>query len=87
MVVLERPLTQTQVAVYLAFAVDKASDYWSVACSWHASKELIRNTFGRKRSRWFGTTQKTNPFSDSTGNISSAFEWAEKAMIMYPFYT
>jgi putative DNA methylase len=36
------------VAVYLAFSVDKAADYWSTICTWHSSKELIRNTFGRQ---------------------------------------
>ena len=36
------------VGVYLAFSIDKASDYWSTICTWHSSKELIRNTFGRQ---------------------------------------
>jgi adenine-specific DNA methylase len=36
------------VATYLAFAVDKAADYWSGICSWHSSGEKMRNTFGRQ---------------------------------------
>lgn len=36
------------VGVYLAFVVDKMADYHSSICSWHSSKELIRNTFGRQ---------------------------------------
>ena len=35
------------VGVYLAFVVDKCSDYWSALCSWHSSGEKMRNTFGR----------------------------------------
>ena len=31
------------VALYLGLAVDKASDYGSSICTWHSSKELIRN--------------------------------------------
>ena len=36
------------VGVYLAFVIDKMTDYHSSICSWHNSKELIRNTFGRQ---------------------------------------
>ena len=34
------------VGVYLAFVVDKMTDYHSTICSWHNSGEKIRNTFG-----------------------------------------
>ena len=36
------------VVTYLAFAVDKCADYWSSICTWHNSRELMRNTFGRQ---------------------------------------
>jgi putative DNA methylase len=36
------------ISVYLAFAVDKAGDYWSGLCSWHSSGEKMRNTFARQ---------------------------------------
>lgn len=67
-------------AVYLAFAVDKGADYWSSICSWHISKELIRNTFGRQAIPMIWDYAETNPFSDSVGNISSGFEWAVKVI-------
>jgi len=72
------------VSVYLAFSVDKASDYWSSLCSWHSSKELIRNTFGRQAIPMVWDFAETNPFSDSTGNVSSGIEWAGKALQTLP---
>src|SRR5690606_134292 len=60
------------VGVYLAFAVDKGTDYWSTICSWHSSKELIRNTFGRQAIPMTWDYAETNPFSASAGNAMSA---------------
>ncbi|MGN6707243.1 MAG: DUF1156 domain-containing protein [Rhodanobacter sp.] len=72
------------VAVFLAFAIDKASDYWSSICSWHSSKELIRNTFGRQAIPMTWDYVETNVFSDSSGNVSSGFEWSKKAIELFP---
>ncbi len=70
--------------VYLAISVDKAADYWSTICSWHSSKELIRNTFGRQAIPMTWDFVETNIFSDSSGNVSSGVEWAQKALLMFP---
>ncbi|MFZ1598160.1 MAG: hypothetical protein WAW26_20140, partial [Anaerolineae bacterium] len=75
------------VAVYLAFSVDKAADYWSTICTWHSSKELIRNTFGRQAIPMTWDYVETNIFSDSSGNVSSGIEWAQKALCMFPAAT
>ncbi len=72
------------VGVYLAFAGDKATDYWSSVCSWHSSKELIRNTFGRQAIPMTWDYAETNPFSQSAGNVSSGIEWAQKALSAFP---
>ncbi|WP_449258546.1 DUF1156 domain-containing protein [Chlorobium limicola] len=72
------------VAVYLAFTVDKASDYWSTICTWHSSKELIRNTFGRQAIPMSWDYAETNCFSDSAGNVSSGVEWAQKVLLHFP---
>jgi putative DNA methylase len=72
------------VAVYLAFSVDKAADYWSTVCTWHSSKELIRNTFGRQAIPMTWDYVETNVFSDSSGNVSSGIEWAQKAICAFP---
>ncbi len=70
--------------VYLAFSIDKASDYWSSICTWHSSKDLIRNTFGRQAIPMSWDYAETNPFSDSAGNVSSGIEWSYKALQLMP---
>lgn len=72
------------VGVYLAFIVDKATDYWSSICTWHSSRELIRNTFGRQAIPMTWDYAETNPFSDSAGNISSGVEWIKKVIELTP---
>jgi putative DNA methylase len=72
------------ITVYLAFAIDKAADYWSTICSWHSSKELIRNTFGRQAIPMVWDYAETNVFSESAGNVSSGIEWAQKALGAFP---
>lgn len=72
------------VGVYLALAVDKAADYWSAVCSWHSSKELIRNTFGRQAIPMVWDYAETNVFSDSAGNISSGIDWTQKVLATLP---
>ncbi len=66
------------ISLYCALAMDKAADYWSSICTWHSSKQLIRNTFGRQAIPMTWDFAETNPFSDSSGNFSSGFDWAEK---------
>jgi putative DNA methylase len=72
------------IAVYLSFSVDKAADYWSAICTWHSSKELIRNTFGRQAIPMSWDYVETNIFSQSSGNVSSGIEWAQKALCIFP---
>ncbi len=72
------------VGVYLAFSIDKASDYWSSICTWHSSKDLIRNTFGRQAIPMTWDYAETNCFSDSAGNVSSGIDWAYKALLLMP---
>jgi putative DNA methylase len=67
------------VSTYLAFAVDKAVDYWSALCSWHSSREIIRNTFGRQALPMVWDFADCNPFSQSTGNWMACVDWVWKA--------
>lgn len=68
------------VTVYLAFVLDKCSDYWSAICSWHSSRELIRNTFGRQAIPMVWDYAEANPFSDSTGNWMAMVDWVWKVV-------
>lgn len=72
------------VVTYLAFAVDKCADYWSTICSWHNSKELIRNTFGRQAIPMTWDFVECNPFSSSTGNWMAMVDWVRKSVEHLP---
>ncbi len=69
------------VGVYLAFAVDRASDAWSSLVGWRNSVEASRNTFARQALPMVWDYTEVNPFSASCGNWSEAcVGWIEKAI-------
>lgn len=72
------------VGVYLAFVIDKMTDYHSSICSWHSSKELIRNTFGRQAIPMVWDYAEANPFSDSAGCFDNMLEWVFKSASLFP---
>ncbi len=72
------------VVTYLAFAVDKAADYWSVLCSWHTSGEKMRNTFGRQALPMVWDYAECCPFSSSTGNWMACVDWVWKVTAKVP---
>ena len=72
------------VVTYLAFAVDKCADYWSTICTWHNSRELIRNTFGRQAIPMSWDFAECNPFSGSTGSWTAMVGWVAKAVAHVP---
>lgn len=72
------------VLTYLALVIDKCADYWSSICSWHNSKEQIRNTFGRQAIPMTWDFAETNPFSESTGNWMAMVGWVVKAAQALP---
>lgn len=75
------------VCTYLAFAIDKLTDYHSSVCSWHNSKELIRNTFGRQAIPMTWDFAEANPFSTSAGCYDNMIEWIYKAVLLLPAST
>lgn len=72
------------IAVFLAFAVDKAADYWSSMCTWHNSRETIRNTFGLQAIPMSWDFAEVNIFSQSTGNWTGMVEWVAKVVAELP---
>ena len=72
------------VATYLGIATDKVADYWSGICSWHSSRQIIRNTFGRQAIPMVWDYAEANPFSDSTGNWMACVDWVWKAVNASP---
>ena len=74
------------VVTYLAFVIDKCADYWSALCSWHNSKQPIRNTFGRQAIPMVWDYAESNPFSQSSGNWMGQVAWVQKAVAAAPGY-
>ena len=72
------------VLTYLAFAIDKCSDYWSSINTWVSSGEFIKNTFSRQAIPMTWDFAETNPFSDSTGNWMAMVNWTAKALAQLP---
>ena len=72
------------VVTYLAFVIDKCADYWSTLCTWHNSKELIRNAFGRQGIPMTWDFAECNPFSSSSGNWMAMVDWVTKAIRHLP---
>ena len=66
------------VAVYLSFAVDKGTNYWSSVCAWSTSTEKMISTFGRQALPMVWDYTEANPFSDSSGNWDLGIEQAYK---------
>ena len=72
------------VGVYLGFAVDKCSDYWSSICGWISSIGAMRSTFGRQAIPMTWDYAEVNVFSDSTGNWMAMVDWTWKALSTVP---
>ena len=66
------------VSVYLAFGVDRCSDYWSTIAT--PGDGFIRNTFARQAIPMTWDFAEGNPFSDSTGNWSGAIDWITRVL-------
>lgn len=73
------------VGIYLAFAVDKAANYWSSFCSWHSGRDTITSTFGRQALPMIWDYAEANPFSKSTGNLMSGVNQAKSFLGLIGF--
>ncbi|GHU44758.1 hypothetical protein AGMMS50289_13840 [Betaproteobacteria bacterium] len=72
------------VGVYLGLAADRMTDSHSSLTSWTSQRDTLRNTFARQAIPMVWDYAEANPFSDSTGNFSSALGWVEKAFDGFP---
>jgi putative DNA methylase len=72
------------VAVYLAFLVDKLADYHSSVCSWNSSGEKMRNTFGRQAIPMVWDYSEANPFCSSSGSYNNMLDWVVKSLLHLP---
>ena len=75
------------IGLYLAFVVDKCSDYWSSICTWHTSNQKIRSTFGRQAIPMAWDYAEANPFSNSSGSWDAMLDWTRKPVQRFPATT
>ena len=68
------------ISVYLAFLIDKLSDYHSSLCSWNTSGEKMSHTFTRQAIAMTWNYTEGNPFSMSSGCFDSMLEWVTKCL-------
>lgn len=72
------------VGVYLAFVIDKMTDYNSSICSWHNSGEKMRNTFGRQAIPMVWDYAEANPFCSSSGSYENMLDWVVRCVELFP---
>lgn len=72
------------IGVYLAFVVDKLTDYHSSICSWHASGEKMRNVFGRQAIPMTWDYAEGNPLCSSSGSFDNMLKWVYEDVVSLP---
>jgi len=72
------------VSVYLACAVDKASDFWSTLVTWMNDRGALQQTFSRQSLPMIWDFAEANPFSNSGGNFLLFIERGADALEFTP---
>ncbi|MBS3975903.1 MAG: DUF1156 domain-containing protein [Syntrophomonadaceae bacterium] len=72
------------IGLYLAFTVDKLTDYHSSICVWHTSRDLIANALRRQGIQMTWDYAEANPFCNSSGCFENMLEWIVKCIINLP---
>lgn len=75
------------IGVYLAFVVDKLTDYHSSICSWHSSGEKMRNVFGRQAIPMTWDYAEGNPLCASSGSFDNMLKWVYEDVAALPLAT
>jgi len=72
------------IGVYLAFAVNKMTNYHCNLASWHSLREIIQCTFSRQALPMIWDYAEANPFSNSSGSFGNMLEWVIKCISHLP---
>jgi len=69
-------------SVYLAFAVDRSSDFWGSLAFWanQPKNEIVAHVFGRQALPMVWDFAEANPFSSSGGNWTKNLDFVAKAL-------
>lgn len=70
--------------VYLAFTIDKMTDYHSTICVWHTTRELVANTMRRQAIQMTWDYAEGNPISEKSGSFSNMINWVANAICKFP---
>ena len=71
------------VATYLAFAVDKCTDYWNTTATW-MPRGTVGHTFSKQALPMTWDFPEANPLSDFHCAWDQAFEWVAKQVLKAP---
>lgn len=72
------------VATYLGLAMSRCADYWCSICTWHSTRETIRNVFARQAIPMAWDFAEVNPVSTSAGNFFGQVSWVAEAVAAVP---
>jgi len=72
------------ITVYLTFVMDKLTDYNSSFCTWHISREGIRNTFGRQALAMNWAFVEANPLGNSSGCFDNMLDGVIRCLSNLP---
>jgi len=71
------------IAVYLAFSVDKCTDYWNTSTTW-MPRGTVGHLFARQAIQMTWDFPEANPLSDFHCAWQESFEWVAKAIETLP---
>ena len=72
------------VTTYLAFALDRCTDYWSMNAIWESLGDFVAQTFRRQILPFVYDYAEGNPFSSSTTNFRGAARWITRVLERLP---
>ena len=72
------------VCVYLAFVLDKMTDYHNVICTWSPIAEYVAHCFSRQAIPMTWDYTEANPFSAASGCFANMVDWVCRAITQYP---
>lgn len=72
------------IGIYLAFIIDKLTDYNSSICSWNVPGEKMKNVFGRQALPMTWDYAEANPFCSSSGSYKNMLGWVVEALGALP---
>ena len=71
------------IGVYLAFVIDKMTDYHNTICTWSPIAEYVAHCFSRQAIPMSWDFTEANPFCTSSGCFSNMVDWVVRCLPMF----